>query len=90
MNYTEWLILKKEVNQSCDKAEESLKKFIGKFEAGIMGLTPDHVRELDEYKKLKKDFDFRFKDLQYFNSEKTYKKFQKEYHNKKRSNIKKQ
>lgn len=79
MTYEEWLEVRKQVNKDCDEADKVLKDYTDKFIKNF-GLLPDSVRGSEEYKKLKKEFDFRFNDLKYFNEEKTYKKFQKEYH----------
>lgn len=51
-------------------------KVLNSFEKGIMGITPDYVRETPEYKKAEKDFYKSFAELRNFNSWflKTYKK----------------
>lgn len=73
-------IIQKQVKQSLEndveQAEEALKEF-DKYGKGDMGLTPDFVRSMPEYKKAKADFDKAFIIMQKFNQQ-FVKQFKKE------------
>lgn len=75
MNYEEAKKHSKELNEKVNLYVNELKKF---DELGLteIGLTPDHVRALPEWKITKKNFDESFAELRNFNTwfVKTYKK----------------
>lgn len=73
-------IIQKQVKQSLEndvkQAEKVLKEF-DKYGKGDMGLTPDFVRAMPEYRKAKAEFDNAFQVLQKFNQQ-FVKQFRKE------------
>ena len=73
-------IIQKQVKQSLEndvkQAEKVLKEF-DKYGKGDMGLTPDFVRAMPEYRKAKAEFDNAFQVLRKFNQQ-FVKQFKKE------------
>lgn len=73
-------IIQKQVKQSLEndvkQAEKALKEF-DKYGKGDMGLTPDFVKVMPEYRKAKAEFDNAFQVLQKFNQQ-FVKQFKKE------------
>lgn len=58
------------------KVDSDVLKEFDKYGTGAMGLTPDHVREMPEWKKAKQACDRNFAELRRFNGlfVKTFKK----------------
>lgn len=48
----------------------ALKAFVESFPRNLMGLTPDYVKAIPEYKRLKAEYDAAFRKLREFNSRK--------------------
>lgn len=49
-------------------ASKELQSFLSQFPPGPMGLTPDHVKAMPEFKRLKGAFDRQFQATRAFNS----------------------
>ena len=79
MNYLDAKIYKEALYAKNDKASEELQAFdkLGKSE---MGMTPDHIKAMPEWKAAKRAFDVSFAELRAFNGwfMKTFKKEVKE------------
>lgn len=73
-------IIQKQVKQSLEndveQAGKALKEF-DKYGKGDMGLTPDFVKAMPEYRKAKAEFDSAFQVLRKFNQQ-FVKQFKKE------------
>ena len=76
MSYTIQKQVKQSLENDVEQAEKDLQEF-DKYGKGPMGLTPDHVRAMPEYKKAKADFDKAFTIMQKFNQQ-FVKQFKKE------------
>lgn len=79
-NTTMQYSIQKQVKQSLESEVEKAKKVLKAFDKygkSVMGLTPDFVKAMPEYKKAKADFDNAFKVLRKFNQQ-FVKQFRKE------------
>jgi hypothetical protein len=63
VNYEEAKAHKQKLNEEVDK----YSKILNSFEKGVMGLTPDHIRESAEYKEADSSFKIAFSNLRNFN-----------------------
>lgn len=68
--------VKRNLENELEKAEKVLKEF-DKYGKGDMGLTPDSVKAMPEYRKAKAEFDSAFQVLRKFNQQ-FVKQFKKE------------
>lgn len=66
-----------ELWENHSKIGKALDDFVNQYERGPMNLTPDYVRALPEYKRLKGECDVAFAQLRNYNAWYT-KKFKKE------------
>lgn len=64
MTYGEAKELKKKLNDECDEASKKLRE----FERVELGLTPDHIRDTQEWQEADKRFKLAFADLRKFNA----------------------
>lgn len=76
MEYSIQKQVKQSLESEVEKAEKVLKEF-DKYGKTDMGLTPDFVKAMPEYKKAKAEFDNAFQVLQKFNQQ-FVKQFRKE------------
>jgi hypothetical protein len=74
MNYEEAKLHREELNKICDTWGVKLNT----FEKGEIGLTPDHIKALPEWKEIKRLYDNSFDELRKFNDY-FVKTFKKEY-----------
>jgi hypothetical protein len=59
---------RKIVSDTNDAASKELNDFLDRHERGAMGMTPDHVKAMPEYKRLVSAFNSSFKKMQDTNS----------------------
>ena len=76
MSYTIQKQVKQSLENDVKQAEKALEEF-DKYGKGDMGLTPDFVRAMPEWKKAKAEFDKAFTIMQKFNQQ-FVKQFKKE------------
>lgn len=71
MNYQEYYLIaknvKKQLEEKVRQSEIALKRF-DSYGKSDMGLTPNFVREMQEFKTAKNNFENAFNDLRNFNS----------------------
>lgn len=75
----------KEYKESLSSKYDHDSKILNSFPKNELGITTDHIRELPEWKKAKKEFDVSSSKLREFNAF-FIKKFKKEYHEDRRMN----
>lgn len=68
----------KTYKQELEKKNDIDSNLLQTFEKNELGMTPDHIRELPEWKKAKQTFEQSFAELRNFNKW-FMKKFKKEY-----------
>ena len=75
MTYDEAKLYQKQLYAINDEHSDKLKEF-DKYGKSAMGLTPDHVRDMPEWKRANREFDLSFAKLREFNGwyVKTFKK----------------
>jgi glycine betaine/choline ABC-type transport system substrate-binding protein len=81
MNFSSYDLFKKIKNQQ-DQIVNNLSDMLNSFPRGEMGLTPDYIKNSDEYRKIKTQYTMEFHKLQQINQQgvKQYKKeIRKEY-----------
>lgn len=81
------LAIQDDLNKRMDEASKRLELFVQKQGgARANGLTPDSIKQLPEYRKLKQEVDLSFRRLQDFNKQfvKKYKKEIREHYQNKR------
>jgi hypothetical protein len=87
MTYEEAKVIKQQLNEKVDADSATLKEF-DKYGLGVMGLTPDHVKEMPEWKLAKQNFEKSFAELRNFNGW-FVKQFKKEYAAERKNRFKK-
>jgi hypothetical protein len=65
--YIEIKTMQKEIDDNCTKASKELNDFISQYHSGPMGLTPDFVKAMPEFKELKRNFEVSFEKLRQIN-----------------------
>lgn len=78
MNYEEAKAYQQKLEEKNKADGNAIKEFEKTFEKSAMGLTPDHIKALPEWKSLKNAFRQSFDELRNFNGW-FVKKFKKEY-----------
>jgi Na+/phosphate symporter len=82
MNYFSTYDSFKQAKNQQNQIVDNLSDMLNSFPRGNMGLTPDHIKNSDEYRKIKSQYTKEFSKLQQINQQgiKQYKKeIRKEY-----------
>lgn len=67
MTFEEAKVKKQFLDERCEYYSDELEKLSSEEGKELMGITPDHVREMSTWKILKFQFDESLKELQNFN-----------------------